>query len=894
MKIFVSSTYLDLKKYRAEAKKAIEESGNEFVGMETFQSHTHEPTEFCPGRVEECDALVLLVAYRYGNIPEGEKISITHLEYEHALRNKIPVRVYLTDDEYPWQPKFIDKNRESIDRFRTLLLKKHTCSFFTTPASLYEKLTLDIEKFPVPPYIAHPYALQANFTGREQERKMLTDWLTTEPHPLLSVIAIGGMGKTALAWYWLMEDILGSDEQPRKIVWWSFYDRESGFGRFLKKAIEYLSDDAVDWSSLESTRDQMEFLYKILCDNRFLLVLDGVERVLRAYYNLGSPYQGDEIKEDERRDFRSCIEPNCGMFLQWLASGYPRTKTLLTSRLYPKELEDLEGCLRKDLKQMDKEDAIEFFHRQGVFEGTRAEIELACESVGYHPLSLRLLSGMIVHDPKNPGDIREWLKYNLIPELKGKEGHNILELAYNSLDNKKQNFISRLSAFRSPMDYDAISIFNVFGSVEKFNEVLIELEDRGMLFRDEKSNKFDLHPIVRKYCYDRLKNKEGIHLVLGDYFKYIPEPEKIESVDDLAPVIELYHHIVRAGKYDEASELFRSRLDIKLYLTFGAHQTAIELLRALFPEGEDNLPRLKDESAQAWALNSLANSYALSGQLRQALILFEMMNKLVEKKNGKWNIVARLAIARNVQFLIGKFDAAESNFKRVVELSREILEDRWEDRCEALGHCELGNLLAYRGNFGESKKELVKALELFTKWDDLQPQCTVWRGCSIRSILMSEVEKALDHASKALALANVEKGEADIIQAEWLLGATHILNGNLVEAEKHLTEALTRDRKINLVEFEPDILLEFAKLRFKENHKEEALKFADEALQIADRCEYRLKQADIHNFLAEFYLDVGDLKQAKEHGEIAKDRAECGYKVALEKAEKMLNSIEKG
>jgi len=91
---------------------------------------------------------------------------------------------------------------------------------------------------------------------------------------------------------------------------------------------------------------------------------------------------------------------------------------------------------------------------------------------------------------------------------------------------------------------------------------------------------------------------------------------------------------------------------------------------------------------------------------------------------------------------------------------------------------------------------------------------------------------------------------------------------------------------------EPDVLLEFAKLRFKQNHKEEALKFAEEALQIADRCEYRLKQADIHNFLAEFYLDADDLEKAKEHGEIAKERAECGYKVALEKAEKMLNEIE--
>ncbi len=256
--------------------------------------------------------------------------------------------------------------------------------------------------------------------------------------------------------------------------------------------------------------------------------------MLRAYYNLGSPYQGDEIKEDERGDFRSCIEPNCGMFLQWLASGDPRTRTLLTSRLYPKELDGLDGCLRKDLEQMDKEDAVAFFHRQDV-KGTRAEIEMACESVGYHPLSLRLLSGMIVRDLKNPGDI---------------------------------------------------------------------------------------------------------------------------------------------------------------------------------------------------------------------------------------------------------------------------------------------------------------------------------------------------------------------IRAEYLLGTAYLMKRNLVEAEKHLTEALSRDRKINLVELEPDILLEFTKLRFKQNHKEEALKFVEEALQIADRCEYRLKQADIHNFLAEFYLDAGDFERARTHGEIAKERAECGYKPALEKAEKMLNDIE--
>jgi tetratricopeptide (TPR) repeat protein len=163
---------------------------------------------------------------------------------------------------------------------------------------------------------------------------------------------------------------------------------------------------------------------------------------------------------------------------------------------------------------------------------------------------------------------------------------------------------------------------------------------------------------------------------------------------------------------------------------------------------------------------------------------------------------------------------------------------------------------------------------------------------STRALLMSNAEEALNYARKSRELAGVGHYESDSIRAEWLLGAAYLMNGNLPEAEKHLTEALKKDRKINLVKLEPDILLEFARLMFKQNYKEEALKFADEALQIADRCEYRLKQADIHNFLAEYYLAAGDLEKAKEHCKIAKERAECGYTPALKKAEEMLNEIE--
>ncbi|RLG30450.1 hypothetical protein DRO03_04305 [Methanosarcinales archaeon] len=272
---------------------------------------------------------------------------------------------------------------------------------------------------------------------------------------------------------------------------------------------------------------------------------------------------------------------------------------------------------------MDRGDAVLFFRSRGVI-GLRAEIEAACGEVGYHSLSLRLLSGLIVHDPRNPGDIQEWRKYNVIPDLKGREGHNILDIAYDPLDEKKQALISSLSAFRNPMDYDAATTFNDFGNERRFNEALIELVDRGLLFRNMARNRFDLHPVVRGYCYERLSDKEAVHVKLIDYFAKIPEPEEIRTVDDLAPVIELYHHTVRAWRYDAARGLFEGRLAEPLYLRFGEYQTRVELLRALFPDGDNKLPRLKDEGDQAWTLNALAISYARLGKPRPALRLLEM------------------------------------------------------------------------------------------------------------------------------------------------------------------------------------------------------------------------------------------------------------------------------
>jgi hypothetical protein len=140
---------------------------------------------------------------------------------------------------------------------------------------------------------------------------------------------------------------------------------------------------------------------------------------------------------------------------------------------------------------------------------------------------------------------------------------------------------------------------------------------------------------VRRYAYDRLTapDRAAAHAHLRDYFAAVPKADKVQSLDDLLPVIELYHHTVRAGQYDEARTLFRDRINQAAYYQFGAYQLQIELLRAFFPDGEDKPPRLKDESAQAWTLNELANSYSLSGQPECFAFRLQLSRKLSNKTN---------------------------------------------------------------------------------------------------------------------------------------------------------------------------------------------------------------------------------------------------------------------
>src|SRR3974377_645053 len=88
--VVISSTSDDLKEHREQAAKAASASGFAPRMMEYFPVSGQLSLPACLEQVAEAEGVVVLVAHRYGWVPEGsanpDRKSITWLECDHAWK----------------------------------------------------------------------------------------------------------------------------------------------------------------------------------------------------------------------------------------------------------------------------------------------------------------------------------------------------------------------------------------------------------------------------------------------------------------------------------------------------------------------------------------------------------------------------------------------------------------------------------------------------------------------------------------------------------------------------------------------------------------------------------------------------------------------------------------
>jgi tetratricopeptide (TPR) repeat protein len=147
MKVFLSSTYIDLIEHRKAAHDALDRIGQEVGRMEIFGARAEEATSVALDQLEKSDLVIGIYAYRYGFIPESSEISITEQEYVHAKSKGKPVLCFVVEEEHPWSPKMMEKDAGKIKKledFKAKVLKEKVVDFFTTPADLAMKIATSV------------------------------------------------------------------------------------------------------------------------------------------------------------------------------------------------------------------------------------------------------------------------------------------------------------------------------------------------------------------------------------------------------------------------------------------------------------------------------------------------------------------------------------------------------------------------------------------------------------------------------------------------------------------------------------------------------------------------------------------------------------------------------
>ncbi len=969
-KAMISSTSLDLPEHRKEAMDACLRQSVFPEAMEHLPASDADAIRVSLAMVDEADIYIGIFAWRYGYVPKGCDISVTEMEFNRAVERKIPILVFTIHKDHALTIEMVEADKSAQEKLRQL--KERACDGrgrleFKSPVELRSHIIQSLSKllaemevaedgkpkainFHPPnlipsapaPYIAHPYSLlqTSEVVGRRDELKLLTDWVTTNKEipagiRLFNVVAIGGMGKSALTWKWFND--IAPNELPylKGRMWWSFYESDAYFENFVIRALAYtagMTEAVVRELPAHEREDQ---LFHLLDAQPFLLVLDGLERILLAYSRMDAAhlsdddldektandiaqYYGlpDEVKETylEKHRLRQCSDPRAGRFLRRLAQ-VNASRILISTRLYPAELQTttaqpLPSCQPLFLKGLSDDDALALWRAfiGGERSGTSERLLPYFRAFGNYPLLLRALAGEVAEYKPAPGDFDRWLQdhpdFNPAQlDLRNARTH-ILKYALEGLHDAHIRTLHTLAAFRMPATWETLCAVLVGKGKKKpcrdqgtLVAVLTELEDRGLVGWDKRANRYHLHPIVRGVAIGALNNQTKKYLFgeLYTYFEAVPKPDwyDVESLDDLTPAIELYYSLLELERFDEAAHVFFNLIDAATHNRLSTSRKRIELLSPLVESTAEEIPRIQDPNYLVATLNALGRAYNYEGNtylaakhLNYAIDLQEI-SPLLSSSNAFC-----LCDLSNVMRPAGHL------FRSLVLASKAIALRRKDKRFhqEMRSSVRLGLTLAACGQSINAEIVLRRAMQLAKVNLSIQGKGFVSSAIAQMQIWHGQNHLAQVSGASAWTFAQNSKFERDLIRAIRLQGEAIVKIGNSTAADEHLHSALTRARAVNLVEEELPALIALAELRRRQDKPHEARELLDAVWDAAERGPYPLFHADALNMLAQLERDAGNISAAIEPATKAYCLAWCdgppyAYHWGLEAARQHLQAL---
>ncbi len=962
----ISSTALDLPEHRKEVLDACLRQSMFPIMMEHLTAGDAAAAAASLAMVDTAAIYLGIFAYRYGYVPEAdnpERISITEMEYNRAVALGIPRLIFFMDKTHPLtaadmdedtsDPTEVARRKVKLAELKQRAGKERVVASFKSPTDLRALVIQALVKYrepdltafhyvsdipaPPEPFIAHPYTLLQThrLVGRQPELNLLTDWVTREQEPIyqariLNIVAIGGMGKSALTWKWF-NDIAPQEMKPLAgRMWWSFYESDATFENFVTRALAYVTQRPLAEVQQIPAPERETQLLAALDREPFLIVLDGLERMLIAYARMDAAHLADDDLDRQTANYvahaynlpasaaqsftgehllRKTADPRAGAFLRKL-SNVRAARILVSTRLYPADLqmvtgESLGNCVAIFLRGLADDNALELWRALGV-SGARDTLLPLFNRVGNHPLLVHALASEVARYRRAPGDFDKWRDHHpdfdpfSLP-LKNVKSH-VLEYALRGLDEQARQTLHVIAAFRMPAHYDTLAALLIgdgkaCADEHELDEVLTELEDRGLIGWDKRANRYDLHPIVRGVVWAGLgeDTRRGIYTSLHAHFEALPMIDDyftVNSLEDLTPAIELYNTLIGLGRYDDAGRLFAERLEKAMLYRLSANRHRIELLEMLFPDGLEQLPRLSDPNIQSYVLNSLAHGYLYIGQPRLAAPLYRRFIVISSQYKNDRNLGVGLRGLSEASRLLGMIYESEISARCALSITHEQ-NDRFR---EAVSLFWLGLGLATRGVENEAESPLRRSLRMFVAQSNNQYEGFVNSHLAQVAVWLREHPDALSFADRAWELAHVLNHERDFIRAARLQGEAALGMNDIASADERLHHALIRARAVNFVEEELPALVALVELRRRQGDMQAARELLDDVWEAAERGPYPLFHADALNVLAQIERDEGHQAQAVEAAERAYRLAWCdgppfAYHRGLEKARQHLREL---
>ena len=331
------------------------------------------------------------------------------------------------------------------------------------------------------------------FYGREGELNLLTGWLRDEGCRVVSLLGMGGIGKSALA-VTLMHKLSNEFDV---VIWRSLRDGEK-CEDLLDGFFQVLDPQLLDRAApgLERRTGQ---LLEHMRNRRVLLVLDNLESLLVEGEGTGKIRPGYE---------------GYGQLLRRIAETSHQSCLLLTSREKPADLISFEGN-RSPVRALQlgrlSVGACEQLLADKEVKGTSTEKVRLVEAYTGNPLALKIVSQTIVE--VFDSEIALFLEQG---EVIFGEIRELLDQQILRLTNLEQSILLWLAIMREPVTFEELVAVLVRPvSRATLIEALGALRRRSLIERGQKAGSFTLQSVVLEYATLRLVNEAVTEIQQG-------------------------------------------------------------------------------------------------------------------------------------------------------------------------------------------------------------------------------------------------------------------------------------------------------------------------------------------------------------------------------------------